>query len=87
MYVASFCMKKNELLSCTLIILLPPQQFNRYVDPAMASLVSELLVYRPENVPLAMLEHFKWKQEGCPPEKNDTNRMAQLRKAADRSDR
>nr|QXF29025.1 Arl13 [Vischeria sp. CAUP Q 202] len=56
------------------------------VDPVMARVITELVIHKPVNVALAMLDYFRWRQEGQP-EVDDPTHMFRLRMCAEKSDR
>jgi hypothetical protein len=58
----------------------------RHVDPVMSRVVSELLVHKPQNVALAMLEYFRWRASGSPA-LDDPSVMFRLKQGAEKTDR
>lgn len=52
----------------------------------MSKVVTELLIHKPQNVALAMLDYFKWRQAGSK-KVEDLAAVFKLKKGAEKNDR
>jgi hypothetical protein len=58
----------------------------RYVDPVMARVIAELVIHKPANPAVAMLDYFKWRQAG-EPALEDPSVMFKLKRVTEKGDR
>jgi hypothetical protein len=52
----------------------------------MSRVITQLLLHKPENVAVAMLDYFKWRLAGCP-EEIDSSNLFKLKRGAEKTDR
>lgn len=58
-----------------------------HVDPVMSRVMTELVVHKPANVNLAMLNYFKWRQAGEPETSDRKGVFEGWNRAAEKTDR
>lgn len=52
----------------------------------MAHVITQLIIYKPQNAALATLNYFKWRQQGCPHlrDKNEMFKVTGMKETSDR---